>query len=227
MSVPPKVVKAQVIRAMPPNQESVDGGLLSLARQYGGSPATRRPSLPVLEAFQEFIEMERRRARRRLLITATFFLILFFVLGGTVITAGILFYNSVAADMRDVRDELTVTDAQARDSEQRTQSTLERYASDALAWRGELANKTQRFLRNYSGLSDQIAKTGEDVRGLREALDELREENTAMRLQLAQQRGNPSRGQALSEESVPPVFLSVFIQPEGIDQPIPWRLPIP
>jgi len=228
MSVPPKVVKAQVIRAgMPPGSENMDQGVLSLARHYGGSPARRRQSLPVLEAFQEFLDMERQRARRRLLMMTSFFIVLFVILGGATVVGGLLFYGAMADDLRNVRRDVASAEAKTIEMDQQTQTALNRFESDAVSWRDDVLQKTQQFLSKQTGLSEQIGKTGAEIRELREALEELRQENAAMQQRLAGHSEVQPPVTGMVEEPEPPVFLSVFIQPQGVEQPVPWRLAVP
>ena len=171
--------------------------------------------------------MERRRARRRLFVMAMFFAVLFIVLTGATLTAGLLFYSSVADELLAAREEAASAGTKSLEIDRRTQSALSRFASDSAALREEFVERTKNFLRDQSGLSDQIGKTSEELRELRESLNELRSENAAMRNRLSALGKVAAPGEKIALEPEPPVFLSVFIQPDGAGQAVPWRLPIP
>lgn len=75
MDLPPQVLKKQV-RDLAASQD-----LQSL--RDGAALETFGPRMPVLQAFQEFLELERRRARQRLVVVASGFLaILLLVIAG-------------------------------------------------------------------------------------------------------------------------------------------------
>lgn len=80
MELPPQIVKHQV-RSLAANQDALAlrGGV---GLQAGGN------RLPVLQAFQEFLEIERRKARRRLVATGLVFL---GVLAAVLVTAAVLY----------------------------------------------------------------------------------------------------------------------------------------
>jgi hypothetical protein len=229
MIVPPRIVRAQAVLAgvKPPDGEGPEAGPLSPARRHGESPARGRPALPVLEAFHEFLDMERQRARRRLFLTALFFSVIFIVFCIAAVTGGWLLYSNVAGDLQDVRNEVASARGKTLALDRQTQSSLGRLASDAAAWRDEVLKKTQQFLLGQSGLSEQVEETVVEIRELREALDALKRENDAMRNSLAALRRPASLGENIAASPAPPVFLPVFIRPEGSDRNVAWRLPIP
>ncbi len=84
------------------------------------STAIEKPpkSLPVLAAFQEFLEIERKRSRNRMIIMGSFFgLVLLFLIvcGGLV---GVLLYSRMQADYRDM--ERSFRDLQKETAERKS-----------------------------------------------------------------------------------------------------------
>lgn len=103
MELPPQIVKHQV-RNLAANQDalSLRGGV---GLQAGGN------RLPVLQAFQEFLEIERRKARRRLVATGLVFLGL---LVAVLVTASVL-YTRLARRVTSEVAKLERALAQARE----------------------------------------------------------------------------------------------------------------
>lgn len=93
MDMPPQILKQQV-RNLAANQD-----IQSLRDGAGLQAFGNR--LPVLQAFQEFLEIERRQARKRMAVAVwTFLGILLAILFG----GGALFYTFVSRTHRDVRN---------------------------------------------------------------------------------------------------------------------------
>lgn len=93
MDMPPQILKQQV-RNLAANQD-----IQSLRDGAGVQAFGNR--LPVLQAFQEFLEIERRQARKRMVAVVWIFLgILLAILFG----GGALFYTFVSRTHRDVRN---------------------------------------------------------------------------------------------------------------------------
>jgi hypothetical protein len=80
--LPPKMVKAQLVR--------LDDSLKQIERRQVAGIQRAPGSLPVLEAFQVFLENEQRKARRRMLMVMT---IAFLIIVGAA-TAGYLLVKS-------------------------------------------------------------------------------------------------------------------------------------
>ena len=93
--IPPKVVRSQV---------------RSVRRRAPGSPA-RTGGLPVLHAFQTFIDTERRRAQRRLLGLAFVFLALLICVAGAGVLAGRHFLNQANDKYLDLEEAKEVARA--------------------------------------------------------------------------------------------------------------------
>ncbi|HMP77688.1 MAG TPA: hypothetical protein PKE12_15440 [Kiritimatiellia bacterium] len=103
MEMPPQVLKQQVrsLAASQDMQSLRDGAAL---QAFGNR-------LPVLQAFQEFLDIERRKARRRLAATALGFLAVLF---GILVAGGVFFVQFAGRVDRDVR-QLEQALAAARD----------------------------------------------------------------------------------------------------------------
>lgn len=101
MDLPPQVLKQQV-RELAASQD-----LQSL--RDGASLETFGPRMPVLQAFKEFLEIERRRARRRLVAVASVLLaVLVLVLAGGTLLAW-QFAGRVRKDVRTLEQALAAT----------------------------------------------------------------------------------------------------------------------
>jgi hypothetical protein len=101
------------------------------SRRPGGALAPRQESLPVLEAFQEFLDYERRRARRRLVaVMLAFTLILIGLLAGAVFF-GIYAFTRFDGQLAAYAHDLEAQEHSARFG-------IEAVAEDARALRGGL-----------------------------------------------------------------------------------------
>jgi hypothetical protein len=233
MEIPPKAVKNQVMRLDPM-----------------GSPALRRgkPSLPVLEAFQEFLEAERRRAHRRMLAMAAFGLILFILLGAGGFFAGTVLFRQVAGDVRDVRTDLASVRGASRKIEAQTQLKLKEFSSRTGELQATLDAERRALVSVREELGSRLGQTDEDIDGMHTVIDTLRDENRRLRRELARVQdilpmltadletvrrvvkdGPVALRKEESEEPAGPIptMVSMSITPSGAERPVAWRLPIP
>jgi len=244
-TLPPKVVKTKVIKA---GGAGGDGEGLAPFARHGSLSHVR--TLPVLAAFQDFLNTERKRSRRRLLALWAVFVVLFVLLAGSAFVGGLLFYSRMSSDMLDVREDVAALEQRALDVKQRTEASLNGFAEETQTFRGEFERRTQAFSLEKAGLTDAVARTDKEMKSLRDALVRLEVENKILRADLERAGKALSAGiedvrrtvagqRAQSDEPTTddepervadlnlPSALTVFIQPEGADRAVPWRLPIP
>lgn len=177
MEIPPQVLKQQV-RQLAANQD-----LQSLKDEYALQAFGNR--LPVLQAFHEFLELERRQARRRLRIAALSFL---GMLLGLLLIGGAFFYRfagRVNRDMRQLEQALAVARSESgalREDARTMQRALEeaRQAVDSLRARFESSTLPGRVpARKLDELSaafeliPQVQQVQAEYHALRARLDGL------------------------------------------------------
>lgn len=151
MELPPQVMKDQVRSlAARHDAEQIERGLQ--AQDSGRWPYARGgQSLPVLQAFHEFLEIERRRTRARMLVLSAIFVMLLLCILGAGVLAALYFSKSVDGEMSALQTQL---------QEVRKQS-------------GALHADAQARLASLSGEAAQLHK---QVLGTQAAVDAVRRE---------------------------------------------------
>lgn len=135
MEAPPQVLKQQV-RELAASQD-----LQSL--KSGAALETFGARLPVLQAFHEFIEIERRQARRRLVALAAVFLVLLLVVLAGAVLVNLRFAGRVNAQVRNLETALALarSDTMALRGDAEAMQKAIAAAEQALAdLRGQLAS---------------------------------------------------------------------------------------
>lgn len=139
-ALPPKMVKAQLVR--------LDDSLKQIERRQVAGIQRAPGSLPVLEAFQAFLENEQRKARRRMLMVTAFAVVLLCVASG----AGFMLVRQqlrqAAADFEAVGSR---TDAIAE-----TVDTLKRdQDAELLALENRFREESNQIIAQYSSLQQE------------------------------------------------------------------------
>ena len=211
------------------------------------SPAAAVESLPVLEAFQTFLEEERRQARRRLAAICLAFLVLLVAVSASGVFLGWSYLVDFREDFASVETRLS----NFRDDS----SAVNVAVHEALT---EVSKETKALKERFETGNDSLAAAqkdidairsgfGSDVDSVRGVLDMLQAENTALRESIGDLRGElPQLTSNLVEFAVEremlrseptqatpplmpgqPTYLAVRITPDGSATPATWRFPIP
>ena len=104
MQEPPKVVEQEVVKR--------ERGITMV---HPGVARSGRHDLPVLGAFGEFIETERRRSRNRMLLLAGFFIVILIAVVGAGLFIGMVLFDRMDRDLRTV--EQTFEDYKLADAD--------------------------------------------------------------------------------------------------------------
>ncbi len=168
--LPPKTVKAQLVR--------LDDHLKQIERSQVAGIQRAPGSLPVLEAFQQFLETERRKAQQRMLAVSAIALLMIVAtaIGGLILVRAQM--RGTAADLQQVSsrtDELAVTLAGI---EQRGSDDM-----DALETR--FREESRRIVEHYSTLLEEqqaalkgaLGAPGTTLETIAERLGRLEAEN--------------------------------------------------
>ncbi len=168
--LPPKTVKAQLVR--------LDDNLKQIERKQFAGIQRAPGSLPVLEAFQLFLENERKKAQRKLfIITAiALFSILF-----SVVTAGLYIRSTLRhADART--DTLAYTTAALQQSlgsitnrQQTSEDRILRTARHVAAQRRILAEQSDRFTTERDEMESEVLRLREQVEALLETQESMQQ----------------------------------------------------
>jgi len=138
--LPPKMVKAQLVR--------LDDSLKQIERRQVAGIQRAPGSLPVLEAFQAFLENERRQARQRMLAITAFAVLLLSAVAG----AGFLL----------VQQQLRLAATELKEVGNRTEAiaaTVDSLKSDKdaelLALENRFRDESDRIIAQYSSLQQE------------------------------------------------------------------------
>jgi hypothetical protein len=221
-----------------------EGGTHALAhRAEHAIESADAESLPVLEAFQEFLETERQRSRRRIAILSSVFAVILCALAGW----GIWFARS---SLRPVRHDFMVMQADlesyqrksARDA-RHIDNLLDRLGHQDRELRETVSQERQALAETRVNLEQETQGLRNDVDSMRGIIRDLQQENARLRQNLS---GVESRVPALISqvqetlkrvETATPLAplpepasrgpLVLAVTPRGSERTVTWRLPLP
>ena len=203
-------------------------------------------SLPILEAFQEFLEEERIKARRRMLALSIFFLSVLacVVVGGLLV--GAAFFNRVRRDFRVVEEKLTDG---TRDAWRKTEFALTRLTDETDQLRSSMSEGQKLMSAAQTNFDWRVSQYDRELGSLREVVRMLETESAVLReglgaVQSSLRPGSPTRAEAMEtltrlrgEEPARTAgkprpssrtrTLLVPVRRPGSDRPVTFRLPIP
>jgi len=149
-------------------------------------------SLPVLQAFQDFLEQERKHARRQVAAVTAFFLILFLIVAGAGAFFGYVYFGQLNTQIASLRGELDRTSNAMKEETSEMLTGLTR-KTEALSTRmidgDELIRKATTQIS--STVSNSLSVNLAEIDEIRNALRALREENRNLRHDLARIKAAP------------------------------------
>lgn len=166
--LPPKIVRRHVESLLPARK--TDNSIVGQDRDG--------ESLPVLEAFQKFLDVERRKTRRRIMAVSIVALILIAVAGGAAVVAGLLLAGRVKQDVTGMQEQVAAVRAEARSSRTEVENALVTFAARTESLRAEIASA------QTSGAAEVTAKIGEyngELEKLTATLQAIEEENRILK----------------------------------------------
>lgn len=175
--LPPKSVKAQLVR--------LDDSLKQIERTQVAGIQRAPGSLPVLEAFQAFLENERKKARRRMIALTAFALVVMAAAAGS---GFLLVYRQTQKTVTDVERINLRTEALAA-----SVAATEKQKDDELkALESRYSDESRRIIEEYTALQDaqtalsgKVSDSSSALESIEERLNRLETENEALRVQLA------------------------------------------
>ena len=152
-------------------------------RPKAGEVTTREGpgSLPVLEAFQEFLEQERRVVRRRLhVLTVTYVLILAALVAGGLLL-GMRVLRSINARVDSVRNDIAAAKTDTSRAGQEARAALDRVSAADGALRSAAAADREHARRFRSQVVNVLTNYTAEVDRLRELVAMLKQEGAALK----------------------------------------------
>jgi len=251
MNAPPKTLAARLRKAASPAIEPVPAMDLPQKRP-AASPTPRQPdvpetsqdNLPVLEAFQRFLDAERRKTRRRLLAVSLSFLVVLTAIVGGATFMGVAFFAELRRDFDDIENSV----ARTRDNNLRIQEDAEKTLKAVEKQRHEIMADYENEKKSLSTAQSEIES---QMRSHTTALDEikamvatLKSENSLLKktiARIAQPVGAatkplaravtapaaPSNTVAGSADTTQEPVLDLAVAVGTEEQQVNWRIPIP
>ena len=171
--VPPKTLKNQLVR--------LDHNLKQIERSHFAGIQRAPGSLPVLEAFQEFLDNERKKARRRMMILTGIFVTVLLIAGGGVGSAiawqmkrMAVDYDTVAAQAADLQAKLATEGERTRSSLETLETRLSEDSQTTRARHNEL-------LAAHTDVAGHVEAERTRVTEMQTILDRLASENSALK----------------------------------------------
>lgn len=223
--------------------------LAALAERTNTSLARPTESLPVLEAFQTFLDAERDRMRQSVRRLTLLFTTILLIVGGLSMALGLVFYTRIKNDA--AISQKTLEQLQNRLATISTDtSTLNRLTDDAATLRGTLdrhqssLTKAATLVTSHDSelgtMKQTIATQEAEILTLRRALFGMQskwgelDNAVAKALQTAEAAREavsaPVREAPLTAPASPVdkhTTLALHITPRGKTRAVAWRLPIP
>lgn len=243
-AVPPKVLRNEVMRRDP-----LAGRPAALQRR-GPMDLSKSPvSLPILEAFQDFLEAERTRTRNRILAMTLFFATVLLAVIGAGVLVGVYFHGRIKDDMAAVQRNVKTLEQLALEEARQTVLSIAAVAAETDRIGTSMTLERETIARIESQLESQTEHDDKVIDGVLNALSALELENVALRKELRSvldEWGSVTNQYALVTTMEPLYSLENFaaaevrtfpmpdystlvmsITPPGQSEGVAWRLPIP
>lgn len=208
-------------------------------RLNNGLPETA-DALPVLKAFQEFLDIERKRSRRNITILTTCFAIIIILVITSGVLGGLLFMKPLKDEYTAMRETLESYKADNVESREYIQSSLMQINNDIQKERSEFTSTKD----NIAHLTQTYDKTVTDLKTI---IDTLNKENTNLKEDMLAMRNTiPSLSRDLNRaleeiaelradfhpapeqqgEYTANSYVTITVKPEGMQRNVNLRLPI-
>ena len=224
MNVPPKTVQQQIANKFPSiGDRRIQGSGLPPNQQAG--------SLPVLQAFQEFLDHERDRTRKRLLLVSLSYLGALVLIVAVCMTAGVVVVKRLQTDFDNVQKEVEKLKGAALKSRADTDTLSLRLSDETTKLRTDLSADDIK-----TKLLAQFASQEAKLTTMNSALEQLRKENSKLKdsfvgIESQLQAAATSQTQSAPNPATPPTLaephvLSVLVAPPGQNRLSELRIPI-
>lgn len=176
-TLPPKTLKTELVH--------LDHNLKQIERSHHAGIQRAPGSLPVLEAFQEFLDNERKKARQRMMILTGAFVAILLIAGAGAGAAVYFQMKRMAVDYDAVSNR-----AADLESKLATEGEDRRSALEAIETRLSEDGKTTRTRHNellaaQTDIADRVEEESTRTADMQAALDRLANENSALKEDLA------------------------------------------
>ncbi|MFO7871887.1 MAG: hypothetical protein R6V03_10720 [Kiritimatiellia bacterium] len=259
METPPKTLKSRLVLHSVNGTEPGKGNV----EYYDSLPAARDKdqflkqagemlpgeageSLPVLRAFEEFLESQRREARKRMLGMTVFFAVVMLIAIAGAGAAGFFLLSHFEADMQDMQNDVARMKEESLILREQTQHAIQRFGNDTGGLRDTLSRNKEAVSRIKSEMGVKSATYDRKLSRISDVVEMIKVENEKLRKALSDIQSSRSEA-AVSPEAGPPesgavdretngeiagdrrayAVLKLSIEPAGSAVPSVLRLAIP
>lgn len=143
-------------------------------------------SLPVLAAFQEFLDVERRRTRGRMLALTSLFLLILLAAGGATFLVGLTFYRKTQSDTTAMHASLDSIRTQVESQQDGASKGLSDLETRADVLETALDRQMTVFQGEQDELTAQLAGMNTNLSSLHSIIARLQNENAQLHSHLKQ-----------------------------------------
>ncbi|MDP6505678.1 MAG: hypothetical protein QF886_18800 [Planctomycetota bacterium] len=206
-------------------------GERSPAHREGGVPDTVT-GLPVLEAFQRFVEAERRRSRNRMIVLTAVFAGILLLVGALSVVVGTIMYRKAQKNIAHVEQNVSDMKDETRGIRNETRSIINRTAVSLQKGQLKLAKHSKATADDVGRMATQVEELESRNAALVDQLNSVRQILPSLSSDLRlvvnlMEDMRPMEPELVEPLLATPETITMLISPRGSDESIPWRLPIP
>jgi methyl-accepting chemotaxis protein len=207
------------------------------AKSPDPTPAKPQETLPVLQAFQQFLDVERRRTKTRMVTLTLVFIAVFVVVAAMSLAVALTYTRQFRKDFLDMKDQVAVVQQDAQKVNSDTRTALQNFETEASKLQGDIQNISQ----STTDIKSQTESYDGALTKLRDAVNSLATQNDSLRTDIARLKlASPNEPPALQYQSIQnasqqqltqsdkgPSTIVVPIMPRGKTNAVAWRVPLP
>jgi hypothetical protein len=223
-----------------------------LMRRERSVPAVSRgeQELPVLGAFGDFLEAERKRARNRMFVLAGFLVLLLLAVAGGGVFLGMYFVDQMRADVFGVQRDMDALRVSSQQEKARTDRSLTRLQGETRTLLENLARQEEALAGTRTAIDKRGADVARELTDMKQLVSLLEVENKSLKQDLQrlstqwprlagdvqklldamaalEQGASGTAASSGTREGPLPATLELTLLPRGAPQGVAWRLPIP
>lgn len=154
----------------------------SVTRITEGTIQRRQEQMtPVLDAFKEFLEAERRRARLRTLSVTAFSLFIILLVSASAFWIGLSVLKEMRHDMNMMQVDVDRVRNESTENKTSAGQTVLRISTETAKLSSLLTNQAQSHQEETAKLQVSVTAQKEDIERLRSSLNSLSNENSVLR----------------------------------------------
>lgn len=202
-------------------------------------------NLPILSAFQEFLDNERERTRKRLIVMSVSYLLALILILAVSFTGGMIMLKSLRKDFQNMQTELGRLQSLSLKAKTDAETLSERLSKETIKIRTELGSSAD---ETAGKLQTRVTAYDEKLTIMEKQVQALMTENVILKENLTSLQAGwlgltnrmlsssgktdttLSQSQLSNTPAGKPGTLSIMVmsmKPAGLDHSMEWRIPIP